>query len=389
MGLGGAAGRALDEQADDDGEEADTFDEGGGDDRHTTDVVGRLGLAGDRLGGARRDPPDAHAGADGRDAGPDAGAHEARAPELFGLGGLSREDQGDEKVTHGVLLFSFLVFFGHGQAGEDGREHGEDVGLDEGDQHLEQHDEEDEAERGDGRRDAEGPRVGVLDSVEEAEQHQQDGVAPRHVGEQTDGQGEGLGEEPDDLDHEHERYEEPRRAGGHEMDPVPDRALGGDARPLDHDEGDQRQRPGHGQVAGGGALPGVERERGQPDHVREQDEEEQRPEEGQELPAPLVAEPGVDDLVPDPHQGELDEGDDARPLRLRLDLPGRHREDHDREQGDHADEDLVGGDPPGQLVVEEVVDDVDGAEERHTAPRAVPREDGLNDRSTTIISTPR
>ena len=45
--------------------------------------------------------------------------------------------------------------------------------------------------------------------------------------------------------------------------------------------------------------------------------------------------------------------------------------------------------PPGQLVVEQVVDDVDGGEERHTASRAVPLADGLSDRSTRIISRPR
>ena len=42
-----ALGGALDEQADHDGEEGDTLDEGGGDDRDAADVVGGLRLAGE------------------------------------------------------------------------------------------------------------------------------------------------------------------------------------------------------------------------------------------------------------------------------------------------------------------------------------------------------
>src|SRR5581483_4060174 len=85
---------ALDEQADDHGEQGDAFDEGGGDDRDTADVAGRFGLAGDRFGGVAGDPPDADAGSDGGDSGPDARAHEAEAPELASAG---NGDEGDEK----------------------------------------------------------------------------------------------------------------------------------------------------------------------------------------------------------------------------------------------------------------------------------------------------
>src|SRR5712691_6794940 len=101
--------------------------------------------------------------------------------------------------------YSFLVFLGHGQTGEDGSEDGEDIGLDQRDQHLEERDEEDEGEGGDGRGHADHRARIVLDPQEEAEEDQQDRVAPRHVGEQTNGQGEGFREEPDDLDHEQER----------------------------------------------------------------------------------------------------------------------------------------------------------------------------------------
>ena len=60
-------------------------------------------------------------------------------------------------------------------------------------------------------------------------------------------------------------------------------------------------------------------------------------------------------------------------------------EEHDREDGDRDEEPLVGGETGGLGVVEEVVDDVLGSQERrHTALRAPDV-----DRSTISSSTPR
>ena len=173
------------------------------------------------------------------------------------------------------------------------------------------------------------------------------------------------------------------------MDPVPDGTLGGHAGALDHHEHDERQRPGHGQVPGGGALPGIERERRQADQVAEEDEEEQRPEEAEHLPAPLGAEPGIDDLVPDPHHRELEQPEEALLRRSRGGLPGHDREQHHGEYGDPDEQPLVGAEATGVGVVEEVVDDVFGGEEHHTASRAVLPEAVVSERSTRIISTPR
>ncbi len=80
------------------------FVEGGGDDRHAADVVGGLGLAGDRLGGARGDAADPHPGSDGCQPSAEAGAHEAQPPVLLGLAGRG-EDEGDEQCVHGFSCF--------------------------------------------------------------------------------------------------------------------------------------------------------------------------------------------------------------------------------------------------------------------------------------------
>src|SRR3984893_4885767 len=96
-------GRALDEETDDDGEEADALDECGGDDRDAADVMGGRGLAGDGFGGGRRDAADPDPGTDRGDAGPEAGAHETPPPELLRRGGCL--DKGEcEQMVHGFSL---------------------------------------------------------------------------------------------------------------------------------------------------------------------------------------------------------------------------------------------------------------------------------------------
>src|SRR5438309_1212545 len=82
----------------------------------------------------------------------------------------------------------------------------------------------------------------------------------------------------------------------------------------------------------------VDGERQQPEDVAEQDEEEQRPEEAQVLPAPLRAEPGVDDLVPQPNERELQQPGDPLLRGYLLGPPGQPGEEHDGEHGDAPEE---------------------------------------------------
>jgi len=65
----------------------------------------------------------------------------------------------------------------------------------------------------------------VVQHEDEAEQEEDDDVARHHVGEEADGEREGLGEEPEELDHEHQRPERDGDASGHEVRPVAHRAL--------------------------------------------------------------------------------------------------------------------------------------------------------------------
>src|SRR2546426_1210080 len=279
--------------------------------------------------------------------------------------------------------YSFLVFLGHGQTDKDDGEDGEDIGLDQRDQHLEERDEQDEREGGQGRGQAERRARVMRDPQEEAEEDQKDRVAPRHVGEQTHGQREGLRHEPDELDHEQERPQKPGRASRHEVDPVLAPTVLPHARDLDHDEYDRRQRAGNREVPGRRAVPRVHREGQQPPYVREEDEEEERPEEPQVAPAALRAEPGVDDLVPHPDQRNLQQRDHSGLPRLRRDPPGRPPEKADHERGDLEEEQLMGRQPERQPVVEQVLDDVLGRE-RHAALRV-----RSSVRSTRTTSTPR
>ena len=48
---------------------------------------------------------------------------------------------------------------------------------------------------------------------DEAEQGEDDEVARHHVGEETDGEGEGLREQAEDLDRDHDEPERPERFG--------------------------------------------------------------------------------------------------------------------------------------------------------------------------------
>src|SRR5579859_5552433 len=82
-------GQNLEEEGEYAGDQRHAFDQRGGQNHRTADVTRRLGLPGDRLGGPRADQADADAGADGREAEPDAGAQKGVSALGYGDSRLS------------------------------------------------------------------------------------------------------------------------------------------------------------------------------------------------------------------------------------------------------------------------------------------------------------
>src|SRR5580693_1896131 len=134
-------------------------------------------------------------------------------------------------------------------ADEQRRQEGEDERLQEGDEELEQRD----ADAGRDHRHRHShaaDRVLAADRQDEREQHGEDHVAGEHVGEETDGKGDRLGEQAEDLDR-HQDGREPERPRAEMLDEL--RAAQPHAVDHDHAEGQQRHRTGDPDVAGGGA----------------------------------------------------------------------------------------------------------------------------------------
>src|SRR5690242_6892828 len=77
----------LEEQGEHAGDQRHAFDERRGQNHRAADITRSLGLPGDRLGGPRADQADADAGADGREAEPDAGTEK-------GVGALGHVNRG-------------------------------------------------------------------------------------------------------------------------------------------------------------------------------------------------------------------------------------------------------------------------------------------------------
>ena len=163
-----------------------------------------------------------------------------------------------------------MVFMG--QADKHGTEHREDVGLDEGHQHLEKvHEEQhDDAEGVQTQSVAHTHRPSEEDDAREA---QDDGMAGHHVGEETDHQGEGLGEDAEELYHGHDGHgiglEEQRHFGPEDFLPV--LFVG---KEVDDQHRAEGQEEGDVDVARDVATTGEDGQ--QAHHVGGEDEEEHR-----------------------------------------------------------------------------------------------------------------
>lgn len=170
-----------------------------------------------------------------------------------------------------------MVRLADGHADVEGREHGEDEGLDVGHQALQQRDEDAEEDAHHADRAAHGGAEEVAHDEDDDHEAQDDDVTGRHVGEESDHQHDGLGEDTHQLDHRHQGEDlEPRRhAGGVEdVDPV---VLV--AAEVGDQEGDDRQDGRHGDIArdiGAGGEEGY-----QAQDVAEEDEEEEGQQVGQ------------------------------------------------------------------------------------------------------------
>src|SRR3569833_3082375 len=130
-------------------------------------------------------------------------------------------------------------------AGEDR----ENVRLEERDHQFESGERNDEAERQQSAQLADGAQR--AEHGDEAREHLQRDVAGQHVGEQTDAVGDRAREEGDDLDQHHQRQDHDRDAGGYEQFEEFQPVLV-DAVEDDRQEHQQRQRESHDDVAGDG-----------------------------------------------------------------------------------------------------------------------------------------
>ena len=131
----------------------------------------------------------------------------------------------------------------------------------------------------------------------------------------------------------------------------------------DDHEDEERHRAGHGEVAGGdretvGAVVRHDAEREQPEQVREEDEEEDRPHQREVATALLRTEPRVDDLVSDPDEPELEQREETGLLRRDGHLSSGPGEHADHQDAAEDQEELMRGDRPQQVEVEELIGDV-------------------------------
>ncbi len=119
-------------------------------------------------------------------------------------------------VAVGFVVVMMMLLYGH--ANEQGGEHRKNVGLDERDQELQEVDEQRKSNthRSDGI--ANTGTEDLRKREDEADEALQDNqVAGRQVGKQSDGQCDGLGKNAQDLDRHEDRLDEGRDPGGHRI----------------------------------------------------------------------------------------------------------------------------------------------------------------------------
>ena len=153
----------------------------------------------------------------------------------------------------------------------EGREHGEDEGLDVGHQAFQQRDEDAEEDAHHADRAAHGGTEEVAHDEDDDHEAQDDDVTGRHVGEESNHQHDGLGEDTHQLDHRHQgEYLQPCRHSGGVEDVNPIMLVATD---VGNQESDDSQGSRHGDIARDIGTSGEEGYQAQ--DVAEEDEEEQ------------------------------------------------------------------------------------------------------------------
>src|SRR3954468_6085606 len=248
-----------------------------------------------------------------------------------------------------------LVLGGHGAAEVDRGQGGEDEGLQRGDQaDLE----EEEGDGHDAGHEAEddGQADGHVQQHHEAAAHEQDEqVARKDVGEETDAQADEAHQVRDDLDDEDRAARRALDAGRDPAREVLDEALGPDALDVVADPDDERQHERHRQVRGRreqrqrrdldaedvNRVLGVRRQRQVADDVREPDEQEDGPDEREPLRGHRVVHVPARDVVAHEQERRLDRG--LQPVRPRLHAPRDvdHREAGQRGRDEDVEDRLV------------------------------------------------
>ena len=263
---------------------------------------------------------------------------------------MRRGARGLAAVLLVVRVLVFVVMDVDRHADEESSQEGEDERLQEGDEDFEQAD-RDRAHDDDGR-DAEADAgAQCLDCREDqAQQNSQQNMPGDHVGEQSDGECEGLGDQPDEL-HRDEKRREPQRPGAEVLD-VAHAAV---AQAVDdhHHQSHDRQRTGHPDVAGGGAAQ-VRAEQGrdgrnrqETQHVDGEDEEEGAPDVADEAIG-VDAQDGLGDLLAQILADGLEEvreagGNQAADRVASGAAPHQDRHQKGQEEaGDQHHDDLVG-----------------------------------------------
>lgn len=156
-------------------------------------------------------------------------------------------------------------------ADEQRRQDGEDVGLDVGHQQLQDRHEDGHEDGDDAHHATHARAIHAADDENQRHEHHDDDVAGQDVGEQTDHQGERLGDGGDEFDdgHQREGLQEDGHVGPEDVFPIVTVA-----EDVHEEVGQQSEYHGDAQVA---RHVGAEREeRNQAEQVGEEDEEEHR-----------------------------------------------------------------------------------------------------------------
>ena len=221
----------------------------------------------------------------------------------------------------------------------------EDESLDERHQKLHQT-HEDVKENGNRRHGPTDGRVHLTEDENQRDKRQRDDVAGGDVGEESHHQHERLREDTDSLHQRHDRQRnlQPPRHARRVEDVLPVLLAGGEGG---HEEGDERQNAGHGNVAR--EVRAARENRDDAHDVVQEDEEEEREQIGR-IFVGVFAQRRGNHLVLKEHDDGFHEGlQTARGLVGMFSVAFRHAEENarDQNQGDEQSADVLGdGDVP-------------------------------------------